>query len=188
MSEKDVKRQAKTDDSTSKQAKSSSKSKSKASTKKVDAHAKEVADLKKQLDSMENRYLRAEADMKNIQRHAREEQADLLKYDGQKLASNILPVVDNLKRAMEVKVSDKNGKQLKQGVQMVYEHLNKALSDNNVKKIEADGKKFDPKYFQAVQSMPAKKDQPHDQVVKVLQDGYQIADRVLRPAMVIVSK
>ena len=147
-----------------------------------------IVSLKQKLDQMEDRYLRAEADMKNIQTHAKKEQADLIKYDGQQLAHDILPIVDNLQRALAVDATDDNGKQLKKGVEMVFEHLNKALADNGVVKIDALNKPFDPKFHQAIQTAAADDDHPADTVVKVLRDGYRLKDRILRPAMVIVAK
>ncbi|MEE8825273.1 protein GrpE [Lentilactobacillus sunkii] len=147
-----------------------------------------VVELQKKLDAMEDKFLRAEADMRNIETHAKKEQADLIKYDGQQLAHDILPIVDNLQRALKVDVTDEGGKQLKQGVSMVYKHFNKALSDNGVEVIDALNKPFDPKFDQAVQTSPADDDHPADTVVQVLQDGYRLKDRVLRPAMVVVAK
>jgi molecular chaperone GrpE len=148
----------------------------------------QVTDLQTKYDQMENRFLRAEADMKNIQNHAKKEQADLIKYDGQQLAHDILPIVDNLQRALAVDVTDDSGKQLKKGVSMVYEHLTKALSDNGVEVIEALNKPFDPKFSQAVQTAAADDHHPVDTVVQILQNGYRLKDRVLRPAMVVVAK
>lgn len=147
-----------------------------------------VVELQKKLDAMEDKFLRAEADMRNIETHAKKEQADLIKYDGQQLAHDILPIVDNLQRALKVDVTDEGGKQLKQGVSMVYKHFSKALSDNGVEVIDALNKPFDPKFDQAVQTSPADDDHPADTVVQVLQDGYRLKDRVLRPAMVVVAK
>ena len=149
---------------------------------------KQVADLKKKNSALDDQYLRAEAEMQNVQRHDAKDQQQIMKYSGQKLAKSVLPGMDNLRRALDVKVSDKNGKQLKQGVQMVYDRLTKALADNAIKEVKVVGKKFDPEYAEAVQTVPASKEHPADQVVKVLQKGYQIHDRILRPAMVIVAK
>ncbi|MEJ6400714.1 nucleotide exchange factor GrpE [Nicoliella lavandulae] len=149
---------------------------------------KQIIDLKRQLDDMEDKYLRAAAELKNVQNRAKKEQATLLRYDGQKLATNILPIVDNLNRALQVKVDDKSGQQLKQGVEMVAKHLEKALSDSNIEVLDVDGKEFDPNFCQAVQTVPADNDHPTDHVVEVLQNGYKLADRVIRPAMVVVAK
>ena len=112
----------------------------------------------------------------------------MIKYDGQKLAKEILPVLDNLERALTVEVTDETGQQLKKGVEMVQQHMVQAIHDNNVTVIDNVGEKFDPTDSQAVQTVPADDDHPSDTVVQVLQKGYKLDDRVLRPAMVVVAK
>lgn len=174
--------------------------KSKATSKKtVKASAKQgatmvkklqaqVKSLKKKNSDLDDQYLRAEAEMQNVQKHAAADQAQLMKYSGQKLAKSILPGLDNMQRALQVKISDKNGQQLKQGVQMVYKRLLSALKDSDVHMVDVANKKFDPKFAQAVQTVPADKKHPAGQVVTVLQNGYRMHDRLLRPAMVVVAK
>lgn len=149
---------------------------------------KQVKDLKQQLDDKDDKYLRAEAEIQNMTTRFNKERAQILKYDGQDLAKSVLPVLDNLKRALTIEVSDENGKQLKKGIQMVHDHLTSALTDHGIKEIEAAGKPFDPTLHQAVQTVPVKDGQKPDTVVKVLQAGYQLKDRVLRPAMVVVAQ
>lgn len=147
-----------------------------------------ITDLQKQLDETNDKYLRAIAENRNMNERFKKERQQLLKYDGQKLAKDILPIVDNLERALATEVSDENGAQLKKGIQMVYDNLNKALKDHDIVEIKAEGQKFDPNFHQAVQTTPAAEGQDTDMVVAVLQKGYQLKDRVLRPAMVIVSQ
>lgn len=149
---------------------------------------KEVTDLKKQLADKDDQYLRAEAEIQNMTTRFKKERAQILKYDGQDLAKSVLPVLDNLKRALTIEVNDENGQQLKKGIQMVHDHLNAALKDNGITEIAADGKIFDPTLHQAVQTVPAEDGQKPETVVKVLQAGYQLKDRVLRPAMVVVAQ
>ena len=102
--------------------------------------------------------------------------------------TTIATVLDNLKRALTIEVTDENGKQLKKGIQMVHDHLINALTDHGITEIEAEGKPFDPTLHQAVQTVPVKDGQQADTVVQVLQAGYQLKDRVLRPAMVVVAQ
>ncbi|WP_425640437.1 nucleotide exchange factor GrpE [Acetilactobacillus jinshanensis] len=149
---------------------------------------KQVADLKKKNGSLDDQYLRAEAEMQNVQKHDAMDAQQIRKYSGQKLAKSILPGLDNMERALAVKTPDKGGKQLKQGVKMVYDRLTQALSENGIKEVKVAGKPFNPEYAQAVQTVPATKKHPADQVVKVLQKGYRLHDRTLRPAMVVVAK
>ncbi len=145
-------------------------------------------DIKKveaERDELSDKYIRAQAEIINMRRRNEKEQASLIKYDGQKLAKAILPALDNLERALAVESASE---QLLKGVEMVQTDLLKALKENHVAEIEAEGQAFDPNMHQAVQTVPADDDHPADTVVQVLQKGYILKDRVLRPAMVIVAQ
>lgn len=144
-----------------------------------------LAELQKKYDAMEDSFLRSQAEIKNIQMRNQKEQANLLKYDGQSLAKDVLPVLDNLERALAAEATDES---LKKGVQMTYDHMKHALEDHGVKEIEAQGQAFDPTIHQAVQTVTVDGDQKADTVVQVFQKGYYLKDRVLRPAMVVVAQ
>ena len=148
----------------------------------------QIADLQAKYDEMEDKYLRAEAEMQNMTKRFKNEQAQLLKYEGQKLATEILPVMDNLNRALQIEVEDEGSAQLKHGIEMVAKDMEKALKDNKITKIEALNQPFDPTKHQAVKSVPVEKGQKAETVVEVYQDGYMLKDRVLRPAMVVVAQ
>ncbi|EEJ72998.1 nucleotide exchange factor GrpE [Lactobacillus ultunensis] len=150
--------------------------------------AKELADLKEKNKDLEDKYLRSEAEIQNMQNRYSKERAQLIKYESQSLAKDILPAMDNLERALSVKADDDVSKQLKKGVQMTLDSLNKALKDHGIVEIEAEGVKFDPTLHQAVQTVAAENDDQKDHVVQVLQKGYQYKDRTLRPAMVVVAQ
>ena len=148
----------------------------------------QIADLQTKYDEMEDKYLRAEAEMQNMTKRFKNEQAQLLKYEGQKLATEILPVMDNLNRALQIEVEDEASAQLKHGIEMVAKDMEKALKDNKITKIEALNQPFDPTKHQAVKSVPVEKGQKAETVVEVYQDGYMLKDRVLRPVMVVVAQ
>nr|WP_225425829.1 nucleotide exchange factor GrpE [Furfurilactobacillus siliginis] len=152
-----------------------------------EAEAK-VTELTAQLAAMEDKFLRGQAEIANIQQRNQKETASLMKYDGQQLAHDIVPELDNLERALQAPVEDDAAKQLQHGVQMVYDHLQAALKQNNVTEIDALNQPFDPTLHQAVQTTPVSDGQTADTVVSVLQKGYMLKDRVLRPAMVVVAQ
>ncbi|ERL64511.1 GrpE [Schleiferilactobacillus shenzhenensis LY-73] len=154
----------------------------------VAALQKENKELKDKVAQLEDKYLRAEAEMRNMGNRQKKEIAGMLKYDGQKLAKSILPVADNLERALAADVTPDGIKQLHKGVEMTHEHLIHSLEENHITEIPAAGKKFDPTMHQAVSTVPADKDHPADTVVQVLQKGYMLQDRVIRPAMVVVAQ
>lgn len=148
----------------------------------------QLAEVSKQKDELEDKYLRAEAEMANMHTRFKKEQQQLLKYDGQKLAKEVLPVMDNLTRALAADGGAAAADQLKKGVEMVLANMQKALADNNVTEIEALNQPFDPTKHQAVNTVPADDEHPADTVVQVFQAGYMLKDRVLRPAMVVVAQ
>ena len=154
--------------------------------------AKEIADLQAKNKDLEDKYLRSEAEIQNMQNRYSKERAQLIKYESQSLAKDVLPAMDNLERALSVKADDDVSKQLKKGVQMTLDSLTKAMKDHGIVEIEAEGVKFDPTLHQAVQTVAAENDDQKDHVVqvlqKVLQKGYQYKDRTLRPAMVVVAQ
>lgn len=151
------------------------------------SEASQIADLEAKVAELEDKLLRSQAEIQNIQqRHAREVQ-NVRKYDGQKLAGAILPAVDNLERALQVEADDTVTKQIKTGVEMTLKTLVQALADNGISATGEVGEAFDPTKHQAIQSVESE-DVASDEIAAVLQKGYMIQDRVLRPAMVAVAK
>lgn len=133
-------------------------------------------------DEFENKYLRAHAEMQNIQRRANEERQLLQKYRSQDLAKAILPSLDNLERALAVEgLTD----DVKKGLEMVQESLVHALKEEGIEEIVAEGD-FVHNYHMAIQTMPADDEHPADTIAQVFQKGYKLHDRILRPAMVVV--
>lgn len=151
------------------------------------SEASRIADLEAKVAELEDKLLRSQAEIQNIQqRHAREVQ-NVRKYDGQKLAGAVLPAVDNLERALQVEADDTVTKQIKTGVEMTLKTLVQALADNGISATGEVGEAFDPTKHQAIQSVESE-DVASGEIAAVLQKGYMIQDRVLRPAMVAVAK
>ena len=148
----------------------------------------EVEVLQEKLDEMEDKFLRASAEIANITTRNRNEREQLQKYRSQDLAKKLFTSVDNLERAMAIEVHDEQTASLKKGVEMVLESLRNAFKEEGIEEIPAKGQTFDPTLHQAVQTIPATDEFPADTVVEVLQKGYKLHDRVLRPTMVIVSQ
>ena len=132
-------------------------------------------------EEFENKYLRAHAEMQNIQRRANEERQQLQRYRSQDLAKAILPSLDNLERALSVEgLTD----DVKKGLEMVQASLIQALKEEGVEEVEVES--FDHNLHMAVQTLPADDDHPADSIAQELQKGYKLHERLLRPAMVVV--
>ncbi len=187
-SEKNLEQKEKTSEPKAKKEADKGEEKKQEKNKQDQKLAKELADLKDRNKDLEDKYLRSEAEIQNMQNRYTKERAQLIKYESQSLAKDILPAMDNLERALSVEADDDVSKQLKKGVKMTLDALVKAMKDHGVVEIEADGVKFDPTLHQAVQTVAAENDDQKDHVVQVLQKGYQYKDRTLRPAMVVVAQ
>lgn len=161
-------------------------------TQKVDEAEQVAADplveLQAQLDEMEDKFLRTQAELANMRNRYQKERETLLRYRSQDLAKELFPAVDNLERALAIEVSDEQGASLKKGIEMVLESLHHALKEAGITEIPALGQVFDPNRHQAVQTVPVAEGQQTDEIVQVLQKGYILYDRVLRPSMVIVAQ
>ena len=148
----------------------------------------ELAEARAALNEMENKYLRVQAEMANIQKRNAKEREDAAKYRAQSLATELLPVIDSLERALAIEVTDEHGKSLKKGIEMVMESFNAALKNEGIEVIDPLNEPFDPNYHQAIQTVPVEEGQASETVVQVFQKGYDLKGRVLRPAMVIVAQ
>jgi molecular chaperone GrpE len=144
----------------------------------------ELAELKATNAQLAEQYLRAQAEMQNTRRRADEEVSKARKYALESFAESLLPVTDSLEAGLAHK--DATADQVREGAEATLRQLKSALERNKVIEINpAAGTKFDPHQHQAISMVPA--DQEANTVVSVLQKGYSIADRILRPALVIVA-
>jgi molecular chaperone GrpE len=143
-----------------------------------------TADLEARHAELSDAFLRAKAETENIRRRAEEEVAKARKYAVEGFAESMLPVKDSLEAA--ISIPQATTEQMLEGVHATLRQLSAALARNKVLEINpAPASKFDPHQHQAISVVPA--EQEPNTVVAVLQKGYMIADRVLRPALVTVS-
>jgi molecular chaperone GrpE len=147
-----------------------------------------LVDLEAKHASVSDAYLRAKADAENTRRRAEEEMSKARKFAIEAFAESLLPVRDSLEAAITLQGSDTPAtpEQMLEGVHATLRQLNAALERNKVLPINPPvGTKFDPHQHQAISMVPA--DQEPNTVVTVLQKGFLIADRILRPALVTVA-
>ncbi len=154
--------------------------------------AQEAAALAKENAELKDRVLRTLAEMENLRRRTEREVADSRVYAIQSFARDLVGVADNIQRALDA-VRDSGvalegpAKALVDGVELTERELLKVLEKNGVRKFDPKGEKFDPNLHQAMFEVPDAR-VPSGSVVQVIQPGFAIGDRVLRPALVGVSK
>lgn len=154
-----------------------------------------IKDLKADLESAQeeakqtyDRFLRVSAEFENYKKRSARETDEFRKYANESLINALLPVIDNLERAVNSsKENNCDNDSLVDGVVLILNEIIKVLEKSNVKPIESLGKAFDPNFHQAM--MQEESDEhPDNSVLQELQKGYLIHNRLLRPAMVVVSK
>jgi molecular chaperone GrpE len=146
----------------------------------------ELEQTKAELAESKDRALRAVAELENFRKRARREAEEERRFADLPLLRELLPVVDNIGRAIEAAQKNSDAGNLLEGFKMVSQQLEGVLSRHNCKRIEAQSKPFDPHLHQAIMQQPSA-DFPANTVLQVVQDGFQLHDRVIRPAQVIVS-
>ena len=152
----------------------------------------ELEQLKEENKKLKEDYLRAYADTENTKRRCTQEIEKNNKYAISNFAKNLLSVADNLDRALKSIPEEKKDdcehlKNLLTGVEMTQRELDKVFEKFGIKKMDIIGTKFDPNYHQVIQEVEDK-EKPNGTIIRELQSGYMINDRILREAMVIVSK
>ena len=159
---------------------------------------KKKENLKINLESLQNEFKKAKetnlrllAEIENLRKRFDKEREDTFKYAVTEFANEIILVADNFTRVMESissinKDSNDNVKSLIDGVDLIFKDFLKTLGKFDIKKIDCLGKKFDPNFHHTI-SEEINNDKEVDEIIKVIQDGYLIKDRLLRPASVVIT-
>ena len=153
-----------------------------------DAEFDELETLKEQTEQLEDQVLRLQAEIANMRRTHTRDRQEAAKYRSANLASKLVDALDNLERALESEIESEDGLALKKGVEMVYQQLIQGFNEENIEVVNPLNEPFDPNFEQAVSVMPAEEGVEDNTVVHVVQKGYKIDNRVIRPAMVIVAQ
>ena len=152
---------------------------------KGDEAQKAEEEAKKAEEAESERYMRLMAEFQNFKKRVSREKSDIHAYANEKIVGNLLPVLDNFERALETEGGDIEA--YAKGMQLIFEQLKKALENAGLEEIKAMDETFDPNVHNAVmtESLEEKED---GTVTKVLQKGYKLKDKVIRPSMVAVNK
>ena len=142
--------------------------------------------LSSQLQDAEERVLRAQAEIENVRKRGRREYEDLLRYGEMNLLRDILPVLDNIERAIEASESTTDVETLREGFRMTASQIEKLLESHGCETIKTENEVFDPTVHEAISQQPGNGADPGT-VIGVTSRGYVLHDRVVRPAQVVVA-
>jgi molecular chaperone GrpE len=162
------------------------------SAEELDESGDRVAELEAKVAELEDKYLREHADFENIKKRLEKEKAQAIAYAHEQFARDLLSVIDSLDSAASI-VADEDAEvtkemfdKLKEGIELTISQFSKVFEKHGIELIEMDGG-FDPNFHEAVMRVDSD-DHKEGEIVQLLQKGYKIRDRVLRPAMVSIAK
>lgn len=147
----------------------------------------EIQKLQEQSEKFKNDYLYLRAEFENYKRNAIKERSDLIKYGGERFIRDLLEVVDNFDRALQVNVTAENLPTFKQGVELTAQELKNLLTRHSVNEIPAEGVPFDPAVHEALSSEATDKVAP-GHIARVFKKPYKLHDKVIRTGQVVVAK
>ena len=157
-----------------------------AEKKDSDEKTSKETELQKQVDDLKDRYLREVAEFDNYKKRTLKEKAELILNGGEKTITAILPVLDDLERALADKNED--AKAIKEGMDLIYKKFIKTLEGLGVKKIDTKDKDFDTDNMEAIAMVPGQSDDKKGKVIDCVQTGYTLNEKVIRHAKVAVGQ
>jgi len=153
----------------------------------VGALREQIANQDKEIAELKDKYLRALADTDNIRKRMRQQSEDTVRLQRENLLRDLLPITDNLERAVDAARGGGNGNPIVEGVELVLRSLLDFLRSNGVIPRESVGQPFDPQFHEAVDHVESG-EHPPNTIISEFHRGYQVGERVLRPARVAVAK
>jgi molecular chaperone GrpE len=157
------------------------------SVPRADQLAAQIESLQAESDAHRDKWLRAMAELENFRKRTRRDFESSINLAKASVFRQLLEVVDNFERALDAVDPEAESSDLVKGVELIRDQLLRTLRDNNVHRIEAIGQPFDPNLHEAVSQIETE-DVPAEHVAQVVQEGYQLGEMVLRPAVVVVAR
>ena len=155
---------------------------------KSDAEADKLAEALTEIDSLKDKYLRQVAEFDNDRKRTLKEKTELILNGGEKVLSALLPVLDDLDRAMQNIEKSNDVETLKEGVTLIIDKLTKILQGQGLQKMDTVGKEFDTDFHEAVALIPAPEEAQKNHVIDCVQPGYMLNEKVIRHAKVVVGQ
>ena len=147
-----------------------------------------LAEAQQMVSEERDKYLRLSAEFDNYRKRTLKEKAELIKNGGEKTLTAILPVLDDIERALKNMEASEETKAMKEGVELIFNKFNKILSQEGLQKIETEGREFDVDFHEAIALIPAPSEDLKGKILDCVQTGYMLNDKVIRHAKVAVAQ
>ncbi len=148
----------------------------------------ELEAARKTIEEQQDKYLRLSAEFDNYRKRTLKEKAELIKNGGEKTLTAILPVLDDLERALHTAETSEDVKPMREGIELIYNKFLKVLAQEGLHKIETEGKDFDTDFHEAIALVPAPTEDVKGKILDCVQTGYTLNDKVIRHAKVAVAQ
>ncbi len=149
---------------------------------------KELEEAKKTIEEQKDKYLRLSAEFDNYRKRTMKEKAELIKNGGEKAISAILPILDDLERALQNMQKADNVQSMYEGLDLIFQKFHKVLAQEGLQKMDPVGETFDTDYHEAIALVPAPDEAQKGKVLDCVQTGYKLNDKVIRHAKVVVAQ
>lgn len=149
---------------------------------------KELETAIKTIEEQKDKYLRLSAEFDNYRKRTMKEKAELIKNGGEKTISAILPILDDMERALQNAAKTEDLDAIRQGIELISQKFHKVLEQEGLQKMEPIGEAFDTDYHEAVALVPAPNEEQKGKVLDCVQTGYKLNDKVIRHAKVVVAQ
>ena len=149
---------------------------------------KDLAEAQKTIEEQKDKYLRLSAEFDNFRKRTMKEKSELIKNGGEKAINAVLPVLDDLERALQNMQKTEDVKAVYDGINLIYQKFLKNLHQEGLEKMEPVGKDFDTDYHEAVALVPAPSEEQKGKVLDCVQTGYKLNEKVIRHAKVVVAQ
>lgn len=149
---------------------------------------KKNAELQQQLNELNDKHIRLLAEFDNFRKRTRKEKEDLLKYAGEEVWKQILPILDDFERAIKENQNTNDVENIKKGFELIYNKMKNIASKNNLVAVDSIHKNFDAEIMEAITKVPAPSEDMKGKVIDELEKAYQLNDKIIRYAKVVVAE
>ncbi len=150
--------------------------------------AEKLAEAEEEIAALKDKYLRQVAEFDNYRKRTMKEKAELILNGGEKVMQALLPILDDLERALDNIGKSDNVETLREGVDLIFSKLQKALAGQGLKRIETDGQDFNTDFHEAIALVPVEENEKKGKIIDCVQSGYLLNDKVIRHAKVAVGQ
>lgn len=158
------------------------------SSENEESEESELEKAQKKIEELNDKYLRQIAEFDNYRKRVMKEKADMIKYSGEKVITTLLPILDDMERAIQNMEKTEDVASVKEGVQLIIDKFMKLLKQEGLSRIETEGKDFDTDFHEAIAMVPGQPEEMKGKIIDCVTPGYMLNDKVIRHAKVAVAQ